>query len=412
MMQQSKSTSYYLSCLVALLVASENSSHVRGLQVSPNNNNNPSRKSNGNNNIYYTSSSRSRCHTPRYASSVKTEFKRNRIILDDVEQDLNALHTPAASSLPPLFVPYEREDLKNIRIVSLEESGYNQYLVKPTPSASPSKTSSKIPPAAAVNLACILAANSGFLNGLGLSGVLGKAASLAAVTGTYTNAAVSFSASALKPAALLAVLATPLCYLLGSLLNGLLNPKGNMAADDNVAPHLSLLESSPLMIAGGLMLLANSLRARASVAAFPFLLILTFCMGLQNSFTSNLVQGNLLRSAHFSGITSDMGTIVGQILRGNTDNAYKLPIFAKLTASFWAGGMVSVLGVQQCGLAASTCCTVSALLYFGLWSRITALENVLETVSATTTRVRRFMLYQQLRRRQKQQQQEASTARA
>lgn len=85
-----------------------------------------------------------------------------------------------------------------------------------------------------------------------------------------------------------------------------------------------------------------------------------------------------------SGMTSDIGSILGQMARGNTENAYKLPIFGKLTASFWAGGMLSVLGtkyIHSMG-AGSVDCTMSALLYLGLWTIWT--EPLRRGISTTT----------------------------
>jgi hypothetical protein len=36
-----------------------------------------------------------------------------------------------------------------------------------------------------------------------------------------------------------------------------------------------------------------------------------------------------------------MGTFIGQILRGNKANAFKLKVFAGLAAAFWSGGYLS-----------------------------------------------------------------------
>lgn len=211
-----------------------------------------------------------------------------------------------------------------------------------------------------VSLGCLFALNSGFLNGLGLSGAFGKAASVSAVTGTYTNAAVAFTNDG--GPALLTVLATPLFYLLGSIVNGLCNPEGTVQSWE----RMSQMQSAPLLLAGTLVLVASSLSN-----IFGRLSCLTFAMGLQNSWTSSIMPGNLLRTAHFSGMTSDFGTILGQTLRGNYANTYKLSIFAKLALSFWVGGMLSVVGVPMLDLAPSKCLRISALWYFGAWSAMT-----------------------------------------
>ena len=92
---------------------------------------------------------------------------------------------------------------------------------------------------------------------------------------------------------------------------------------------------------------------------------LALACGLQNSWTSMLLQGNILRTAHFSGITSDMGTFVGQILAGNTQNAWKLKIFAALAVCFWTGGYLSVFAAK---LWDTSTLWVSVALYLGLWT--------------------------------------------
>ena len=53
------------------------------------------------------------------------------------------------------------------------------------------------------------------------------------------------------------------------------------------------------------------------------------------------MSSNLCRTSHVTGISSDMGTFMGQILRGNKANVYKLKVFAGLATSFWLGGYLS-----------------------------------------------------------------------
>merc|ERR1719343_1537784 len=71
--------------------------------------------------------------------------------------------------------------------------------------------------------------------------------------------------------------------------------------------------------------------------AFYFALLAN---GLQNSFTSTLT-ANLCRTSHFTGISSDMGTFIGQVLRGNKANQGRLKNIALTAASFWTGGVLS-----------------------------------------------------------------------
>lgn len=184
-----------------------------------------------------------------------------------------------------------------------------------------------------IAIGCLLAANSGFMNGLALSGsVLGKGQAVAAVTGAWTSSA--FSASARKTQ-----LQMILSYLSGSAINGVMNPNG---VDWSSAPNA-------LLVAAGLVVGSYYLMGQSNGSHLTIWSLLALANGLQNSWTSSLLAGNVLRTAHFSGITSDMGTFIGQIIRGNSSNAWKLRIFAALAASFWTGGYLSTSAAKEFG---------------------------------------------------------------
>ena len=46
-----------------------------------------------------------------------------------------------------------------------------------------------------------------------------------------------------------------------------------------------------------------------------------------------------------------MGTFIGQILRGNKANLFKLKVFAGLAAAFWSGGYLSYGIAKSHGLS-------------------------------------------------------------
>jgi uncharacterized membrane protein YoaK (UPF0700 family) len=218
-----------------------------------------------------------------------------------------------------------------------------------------------------VTVGCVLAANAGFMNGVGLSGIVGKAQGISAVTGAFTTAGIATSRAGLT--AMATVLLTPFSYMLGSFTNGLWNPNGVVAVDDDKRNNdeSSSLRTGPLLLSATMLMLGNGF---LYVHPLAVLTCWTFAMGLQNSWTSALLKGNVLRSTHFSGITSDIGTILGQTLRGNQESTWKLPIFAKLTASFWAGGIVSAFLGLRLGVSASTCAWMSTYLYLGMWGHL------------------------------------------
>lgn len=190
----------------------------------------------------------------------------------------------------------------------------------------------------AVMFGMILAFNSGYVNGLCLSGILahdGTKQASAAVTGAWTNSALGFASGNSKQFAFNTKCI--LSYVTGSAIAGLLNP--------TPVPFQvpSLQVGSTFGVGSILLYLSSTLVGKGSDKindSMTFLYLATIANGIQNSVTSCLTS-NLVRSAHFSGISSDIGTFLGQVLRGNKANLLKLKVFSLLASCFWIGGMVS-----------------------------------------------------------------------
>lgn len=120
------------------------------------------------------------------------------------------------------------------------------------------------------------------------------------------------------------------------------------------------------LIASLAMYLSHYFVSKESDGSVVWILLAVFANGIQNSVTSSLTS-NLMRTAHFSGITSDMGTFLGQAVRGNKANGLKLKLFYVLGPSFWYGGYFS-LGLTK-ALGSKTL-LISSILYllFGIFS--------------------------------------------
>ena len=243
------------------------------------------------------------------------------------------LSISAASASPSASIPsnvnkaFERsvDGLYADEVVIEDVSDMSDLTEVATPVPPPSQ-------GALVNLGCLLAANSGFLNGLALSGLLAeRQQAVAAVTGAYTTSAIAAAEG--KVGFLLLQFKVIAAYFGGSLWNGLMNPNG---IEWSKKPN-ALAVAALLVFVGAL----------DYVATERFFVLLAIALGLQNSWTSMLIKGNVLRTAHISGMTSDMGTILGQVLRGNTVDAWKFSIFARLAASFWTGGFLSILASKK-----------------------------------------------------------------
>ena len=259
------------------------------------------------------------------------------------------------SQIPPPYSPLT--DGKQTNSLAAEAPPLPQQqqapLVKP-PSTTRGGASCPVSRLSLIAVGCLLAANSGFLNGLALSGnLIGKKQAVAAVTGAWTTSALAANGGDSS------VLATQVkvmaSYFIGSMINGFLNPGGIDWSTPGT--HASLLVSAVFVLGGFLFSTGDT--------SMLFWCLLALANGVQNSWTSSLIQGNILRTAHFSGITSDMGTFTGQIFGGNGANAWKLRIFAALAASFWLGGYLSVPAAKQMDVKSLW---ISIVLYLGLWS--------------------------------------------
>lgn len=194
---------------------------------------------------------------------------------------------------------------------------------------------------ATVAAGCLLALNCGFLNGCCLS-LPHRQHPVVAVTSAYTNAALKSDSFPLKIIG---------AYAGGSAVASLFNPE----------PKTFRLSKSTIPI---FALAALATYETMKTQQLPFA---AFAAGLQNSVTS-VHTANLVRSAHMSGLTSDLGTFIGQIARGNKKNVMKAKVAASLLSSFLLGGYLAVQSSKSIGAVDSLWYSVGfyALLSIGI----------------------------------------------
>lgn len=197
--------------------------------------------------------------------------------------------------------------------------------------------SNDIPKNVAVLVSMALAFNSGYTNGVCLgTGLGGTKQAVAAVTGAWTTSAYGMASG--NTGAAFTQIRAILSYMGGSAIAGAMIPRPT-------AFKLSPTTGHTFVVGAALLFAASSLAEKSPSTKTCFYLAL-MANGLQNSVTS-VHTANLCRSAHFSGITSDIGTFIGQALRGNKENIFKLKVFALLAASFWSGGFSSFFITQK-----------------------------------------------------------------
>jgi uncharacterized membrane protein YoaK (UPF0700 family) len=191
----------------------------------------------------------------------------------------------------------------------------------------------------AVNAGILLAFSNGYMNGCCLSGTVAADRTkqpVVAVTGTYTLSALGLAGGDMKQ--FQTQVSVLFSYITGSTIAGLLNP----------SPALFQIPSSvgyAFLVASCLLFLSCFLSHYESPTKTLFYLA-AMASGIHNSITS-VHTANLVRSTHYSGISSDIGSFLGQVLRGNHENLGKLIVFVKLAASFWIGGFVAFFATKE-----------------------------------------------------------------
>jgi len=159
----------------------------------------------------------------------------------------------------------------------------------------------KINPHFAVLYGMILAFNSGLMNGVTLSGILSTTKQpSSAVTGSWTNSALGIASGTASHGNYLAVKCI-ISYMGGSFISGLLNPYPmNYSMKRNTVRPCFIIASLAMYISS--VLVGNAKSAAGGCSNNNWILLIVLVNGIQNSITSTLT-GNLMRSAHYSGIT-------------------------------------------------------------------------------------------------------------
>jgi len=209
----------------------------------------------------------------------------------------------------------------------------------------------------AVMFSQLLALNAGMLNGIFLSGIMGRKQAVGPVTDSWTKFGLAICEGNIQN---VVFIASVLCsFGLGGLLVGLANPDTDVYDLEK--------RRRPLLMAASVLATATVFAAKAAstggVASIPrqVFFLVSMANGMQNSFTSTLTQ-HWCRSTHMTGTTTDLFTIIGQVLRGNTKNRFKIPIYAGCLSMFALGGILA--GTFATNLSRVVAClTMSTSLY-------------------------------------------------
>ena len=185
----------------------------------------------------------------------------------------------------------------------------------------------------------ILAFNSGYINGSCLSGLLtsvGLRQSVAGFTGAYTLAGLELASGEL--AMFGAHIKMILSFIFGSFIAGVLTPKAEA--------YRILPSYGPTFLIGAAFLTGASLLSAFHVETYYFFYLAAAANGIQNGMSS-IYSANLIRSTHLTGTSTDIGLYIGQCVRGNKANLWKLQVLIILACSFWFGGVISYFATSR-----------------------------------------------------------------
>jgi len=172
----------------------------------------------------------------------------------------------------------------------------------------------------------------GYSNGVCLSGYIEFESrvtrqSVAGVTGLYTMSAIALGENDIEEYSF--HVATLLSVMVGACISSLLNPRP-------IAFHLSP-RYGPTFLIGCLFSTGGAVAAVHNEKREFYLTAIA--NGIMNG-VSSMYSANLIRTTHLTGTTTDIGLFVGQCLRGNRVNLWKLYILAGLATFFWVGSLV------------------------------------------------------------------------
>lgn len=103
-----------------------------------------------------------------------------------------------------------------------------------------------------------------------------------------------------------------------------------------------------MMLEGGLLGLSWALLSFGSMRGIP---VAAMACGLQNAMASSYC-GLIIRTTHVSGMVTDIGVLLGQMLRYRHLETWKLALLCSLLSGFFCGGLIGGFGFARLGVPA------------------------------------------------------------
>lgn len=180
----------------------------------------------------------------------------------------------------------------------------------------------------------LLSLNAGYLNAVT---ILSNGFPVSHVTGTISKAGIAVGAG--QGWDFFVLIMFVFCFIFGSTLTGMLITYDSF--------HLGRSYNRVFMLGSSLLTLALIIELHFPNNLSYDYLVCIAC-GLQNAMTTRY-SGNVLRTTHMTGAATDIGIVLGRIIRGRRDEAWRLGVLIPLMIAFLFGGIAGQMTHEKFG---------------------------------------------------------------
>lgn len=204
-----------------------------------------------------------------------------------------------------------------------------------------------------------LALLAGLINAVGMLGVQHQA--ISHLTGIATLLGSELLVSPLRALDLFGIL---ISFVLGAAVSGYFLPSYSL----KLGRHYDSL----LLIEGSLLVMAAYALSEGSLAGHY---LASAACGMQNAFATRY-SGAVVRTTHLTGIFTDLGIMLGGLLKGESVNGRRVLLFLLIVVGFLLGGVLGAVLYAWIGFVAliipAIVCYILAIVYWAYRRRTQA----------------------------------------
>jgi uncharacterized membrane protein YoaK (UPF0700 family) len=179
---------------------------------------------------------------------------------------------------------------------------------------------------------CLLSANAGFINS---ATFLQSGYTVTHVTGALTKASILLHDGDISDCGF--VVLNILGFIFGSAVCATIITKQTF--------HLSRCYVNVFGL-GTLLLLLSYLLYYSFPDRRDYVICVSIAGGMQNAMTTSY-SGNVLRTTHMTGTATDIGIVLGRVLKGHYQDVWKLKLMVPMFISFFVGGLLAAVAFEE-----------------------------------------------------------------